>query len=131
MESIDATLDGKIALVAGLSNSSKKKGQLVAFSFDGHFDFVNKLEFDDEISRVRRLTCSDIFVVGSWTCIIFTQFSNKKMTKLGSINDIFTGLVTWIEPSAHEIYLMERGGTEVRKIEFGFVIDGYEMQQSK
>ena len=131
VESLDATLDAKVVLVAGTSTSASKKGQLVACSFDGHFDFINKLEFDDEISRVRRLTCSDIFLVGSWTCIVFTQFSNKKMTKLGSINDLFTGLVSWIEPTANEIYVMERGGKEVRRIEFNFLIDGYEMAESK
>lgn len=101
----------------------------MAFSFDGHFDYINKLEFDDSVSRVKRLAKSDVFLVGGWTTLYFTQFSNKKMTKLSSINNLSTGMIAWIEVCNNQIFTLDQLGTELRKITFEKDLENYEQSE--
>lgn len=101
----------------------------MAFSFDGHFDYINKLEFDDSVSRVKRLAKSDVFLVGGWATLYFTQFSNKKMTKLSSINNLSTGMIAWIEVCNNQIFTLDQMGTELRKITFEKDLENYEQSE--
>ena len=106
-------------------NQAAGKGIVIAFSFDGHFDFINKLEFDDQVSKIRRLTCSDIFLVGGWDTLFFTQYSDRKMTKLSSINSLCDGLITSIECVGQHVYVLENQGKQFRRVEFGFELENY------
>lgn len=126
IDSLEITLDAKVGIACGGSDS---KGLLVAFSFDGHFDYINKLEFDDSISRVKRLAKSDVFLVGGWKTLYFTQYSNKKMTKLSSIADISPGLITWIEVCNHQVFTLDQSGTDLRKITFQKDLENYEPKE--
>lgn len=123
MDSLEVTKDRDVILSCG---GSKTKGVLVAFSFDGHFDFIDKLEFDDQVVKVRRLKNEDIFIVGSWATIFFTQYVDKKITKLASIDCLCGGLLTHIECSRNNVYLLEERGIDFRRIEFGFELESYQ-----
>ena len=120
IESLEVILDGTVALAAG----GGAKGLLVAFSFDGYFDQVAKLEFEDKVSRVKRLFQADIFIVGSWGSVFIVQYKDKQLLKLGAVNNLCDGLINWIESSGSELYILDSIGTSFTKIKFNIDLDG-------
>lgn len=126
IDSLDITLDAAVAVACG---GSESKGLLVAFSFDGHFDFVNKLEFDEKICKVKRLTKSDTFLVGGWRTLFLTRFADRKMSKLGVVQNISEGLIAWIEVVNNQVFTLDQMGAELRRITFCFDIENYTSDQ--
>lgn len=118
VDSVEASVDDSVLLLCG-------NNLLVATSFDGHFDYINKLMFDDNVTRVKRLSFSDVYLVGGWACLYFVQFSPKSMTKLSSMPNIVAGMIQWIEVDRNNIYLFEESGTEARRISYKSDIDSY------
>lgn len=77
------------------------------------------------MSRIRRLTCSDIFLIGGWDTLFFTQYSDRKMTKLSSINNLCDGLITSVECVGRHVYVLDSRGKQFRRVEFGFELESY------
>lgn len=122
VDSIDVVLDGSVALLCG---GGDERGLVVATSFDGHFDYVNKLEFDAVVSRIKRWRKSNVFMVGSYSIMYVLQYKDAKMSKLCSISNASSGLISWIEVVNNEVYVLDRTGSDLRKIIFNSSLEHY------
>jgi hypothetical protein len=113
IDTLEQTLDGTVAIASG---SGEKKGILLAFSFDGYFDKISTLEYDDEICKVRRLPKKDVFLVGSWGTLYVVECKQGILFKATSINDVCSGLIAFIEIGGRDIHIMEDEGKEYRRL---------------
>lgn len=122
---MEITADGSVALVCG---GSETQGLLVATSFDGHFDFINKLEFDTPLGKVRRIAESDIFLIGSVDSLIMARYADRKMVKLGAFPGLGLGLISSIEIIKQQVFVLDHSGLELRTLTFDFDIENYETE---
>jgi hypothetical protein len=122
LHTIDQTRDSRVILCAG----GDTKGILIAVSFDGHFDLVAKIEFEQKVCRVRRLAHSDIFMVGGVGSLHFVEFRDRKLTLLATLPRLGEHVISWIQNRGQEVYLLDEEGRTLRTLKFGFDLERFD-----
>lgn len=115
---MEISTDRTMILAGGASKHGN--GVLVGLSFDRHFDYICKEEFENKpIGCLRKLKQSDIYLVGAGNTLNIVHYENKHFSTLRTFSSIYQNqMVSDISVHQNEIVLLGGNGDKVVHLNF-------------
>ena len=119
---LEVSRDSKSILLAGCDRMDLNKGRpvIVAFSFDGKFEQISKVQIQDKnmksIYRMKRLPKSDAYVVSGERAISLVEFINcQKIQELKQLRNLHSGEIFDFVLKGKEIFSVSPEDNYVHK----------------
>lgn len=112
---IEASVKGELLLVGGNANN---KGIVSVTSFDGYFDLVDKLVFEDELVNIKRLLNSDFLILGFKNNFTILELRETILYPLCKFSDQALENITHLAFSDNNLVILHHGGSRLSHIQF-------------
>ena len=100
------------------ANSQQGAGLALLVSFDGFFDVLDCLDFEQEVTCCKRLGDSDLFLVAEQASLHLLRLVGGALQPVHSFAGLAKDRIETLAYSGHDLFLLHGGGTDITHVLF-------------